>query len=117
MQRWLPVAVYTSLRLGVFLASWLLIQAFTPLRGLTALVTALLVSGLVSLFLLNRHRDAMSGVVASAVSRLNARIDRAAAAEDVELRQGQSRAQGDAVDPDGDAGQLQHPDEAGPGRA
>lgn len=78
------VLVYTTMRLLMFLAVWLLLQLLTPLRGLWALVLALLVSGAISFFLLNRQRDAMSGVVAGFFGRINDRIDASTRAEDID---------------------------------
>jgi hypothetical protein len=63
------------MRLLLFIAVWLLLQLLTPLRGLWALVLALMVSGAISFFLLNRQRDAMSGVVAGFFGRINDRIN------------------------------------------
>ena len=74
--------VYTLLRVGLVLALWWLLQLVTPLRGVLALVVAILVSGLLSLFLLNRPRQAMGEGVAGFFARMNARIDASAAAED-----------------------------------
>lgn len=119
MKPWVPVVAYTSLRLGIFMAAWLLIQAFTPWRGLTALAAALLASGLVSLFLLNRHRDAMSSSVTGFFGRLNERIDRATRAEDADppSGQGQPGPEAEPVDQDGEAGLLQDGDEGPSQRA
>lgn len=76
--------VYTGLRLGVFLAVWLLVQWVTGLRGLMALALAIVISGAISLLLLNRQRDAMSTGVARFFRRINERIDASTRAEDVD---------------------------------
>lgn len=76
------VAVYTAMRVGLFVGVWLLLQLLTPLRGLWAVAVAILTSGLISLFLLNRQRAAMSSVVGGFFGRINARIDAASQAED-----------------------------------
>ncbi|MFM8352773.1 MAG: DUF4229 domain-containing protein [Actinomycetales bacterium] len=76
--------MYTSLRLGVFLAVWLLVQWVTGLRGLMALALAIVISGAISLLLLNRQRDAMSTGVARFFRRINERIDASTRAEDVD---------------------------------
>lgn len=116
--------VYTALRIGLVLALWWLIQLVTPLRGVLALAVAILVSGLVSLVLLNRPRQAMGEGVAGFFARMNARIDASAAAEDAwddELRARASAAeqdaQEDAVRADEQAGAREDGDERGAGRA
>lgn len=76
--------VYTGLRLAVFLAVWLLIQWITGLRGLMALALAVVISGAISLLLLNRQRDAMSAGVSRFFRRINERIDASTRAEDVD---------------------------------
>lgn len=76
------IAVYTAMRVGLFVGVWLLLQLLTPLRGLWAVAVAILMSGLISLFLLNRQRTAMSSVVGGFFGRINARIDAASQAED-----------------------------------
>lgn len=76
--------LYTSARLGVFLAVWLILQWLTGLRGLMALALAIVISGAISLLLLNRQRDAMSTKVASFFRRINERIDASTRAEDVD---------------------------------
>lgn len=116
--------VYTALRVGLVLALWWLLQLVTPLRGVLALVVAILVSGLISLFLLNGPRQRMGEGVAGFFGRLNARIDASASAEDAwddELRARASAreqdAEQDAVDPEQDARAGQDGDERGPDRA
>jgi len=76
--------VYTGLRLAVFLAVWLLVQWLTGLRGLMALALAIVISGAISLLLLNRQRDALSSGVARFFRRINERIDASTRAEDVD---------------------------------
>lgn len=75
------VVIYTAARLGLFLVcaalGWL-----AGLSGPFLLIAALLLSGLLSWFLLRRQRIAMGGVVEGRVSRLRERIDSRAAAED-----------------------------------
>ncbi len=78
----LSIAVYTAMRVGLFAGVWLLLQLLTPVRGLWAVAVAILASGLISLFLLNRQRAAMSSVVGGFFGRINARIDAASQAED-----------------------------------
>lgn len=54
------------------------------LRGVFLALIAFLVSGVLSLFLLDRQRDALGASVAGVFSKLNARIDASARAEDVD---------------------------------
>ena len=115
--------VYTALRIGLVLALWWLLQLVTPLRGVLALVVAILASGILSLFLLNGPRQRMGEGVAGFFGRLNARIDASAAAEDAwddELRARASapeqEAQQDAVDPQQDARAGEDGDESRPDR-
>lgn len=81
-RRLVAVLTYTGLRLLLLLAVWILIELVTPLRGVTSIVVALLASGVISLFLLNRQRASMSVVVGSFFRGINERIDAAARAED-----------------------------------
>lgn len=83
-RRWLAFLVYTLLRLVLLIAIWILIAWITPVKGLWALALALLVSGAVSLFVLDRQRDAMSIGVARFFSGINERIEASARAEDVD---------------------------------
>jgi hypothetical protein len=78
----LAVVAYTVSRLVLLLVCWLPLQLFTPLRGLIALAVAVLASGIISYFLLDRRRDAMAAQLGSFFSRLNSRIDRSTKAED-----------------------------------
>lgn len=75
---------YTVSRVLLFIAVWLLVQFATPLRGLTALIVALLVSGGIAFFLLNRQRDSASASVIGLFKRIDDRIERARTAEDVD---------------------------------
>ena len=80
--RWLPLLRYTLLRLALLIAAWAVIAWLTPVKGLWALALALLVSGAISLFVLDRQRDAMSLGVARFFTGINERIDAATRAED-----------------------------------
>lgn len=79
---WRAFLLYTALRTALLLVAWALVQLTTPLRGLLALAVALLVSGLLSVFVLDRQRERLSAGVAGFFARLNARIDASARAED-----------------------------------
>lgn len=135
--------VYTALRLLVLAVVWGVLQLTTPLRGLLAIAVALLISGLVSLFVLDRQRERLSIGVAGFFGRLNARIDASSRAEDEwddERRatassassassaspaapaapapsQGEQTAEQQAVHEDQQSGALEHPDERGPDRS
>ena len=73
---------FTALRLALFGFVWLLILLTTPLRGLLAAMVALLISGVISVVVLDRQRAAMGAVLAAFFGRINARIDASARAED-----------------------------------
>ena len=89
------VVRFTLLRVLLLAGVWVLVQVTPGLRGLTAIVVALLISGLISLVVLNRQRDAMGEVVAGFFRSINARIDASARAEDCE-----ETAEGQAVEQD-----------------
>jgi hypothetical protein len=81
-RQWVAWVSYTLLRVVFFLATWLIIQLTTPIRGVWAIALAIVISGVFSILLLSRQRDAMSGSVFGYFRRLNERIDAAAAKED-----------------------------------
>lgn len=108
------IAVYTAMRLGLFVGVWLLLQLLTPLRGLWAVALAIIVSGLISLFLLNKQRAVMSSVVAGFFGRINSRIDAASQAEDD--WDDQSRGDGHGVDDDQTSGTHERGNETGSSR-
>jgi hypothetical protein len=111
------------MRVGLFLAVWLLLQLITPIRGLWGLFVAIIVSGVLSAFVLNRQRTAMGEVIGRFFGGINARIDAASRAEDdpvegefdalQEQAQGQSEAQGAGVDDHEPTGSRQRGDESG----
>lgn len=103
------------MRVGLFLGVWLLLQLLTPLRGLWAVALAIVTSGLISLFLLNRQRAAMSSVVGGFFGRINARIDAASQAED--HWDHESQGQGHGVSDDQMPGANQGRDEPGSARS
>lgn len=114
MRRPPPVLVYTTMRFLLFMSVWLVLQLLTPLRGLGALVVALLVSGAISFFLLNRQREAMSGVVAGFFGRINDRIDASARAEDYDdLPEGEPGTEGQPDRQDQGPGRLEGGDQSG----
>ncbi len=78
----LAVAVYTVLRVLLFAAVWLTIELLTPISGLLAIIAALLVSGAISLLVLDRQRGRAASVAAGFFGRINERIEASARAED-----------------------------------
>jgi Protein of unknown function (DUF4229) len=82
----MPILRYTVLRILVFLVIfgglWLISRDRVSL--LLVLALALLVSGLVSLYLLRRQRDEMAGRVADRVRRTRSRVQESTRAEDAE---------------------------------
>ena len=78
-----PVLVYTVARLALF-AAVLAPLYLLGMRGFLLLVLAVVLSGVLSLVLLNRVRAGFSSVVSGYFSRVNQRIDAATRAEDVD---------------------------------
>jgi len=73
--------VYTGMRLALFLVCLAAVYVI-GLRGFTALLVALVGSGLISLFLLARQRTEMSMAVDRRMSRLRTRAQARTRAED-----------------------------------
>jgi hypothetical protein len=81
-----PAASYSIRRIGLFVVT--LVVSALVMRGVNfffVLLFATLVSGVLSFVLLSDSREQMARSVAGRVSRLNARIDAAAAREDAAL--------------------------------
>ena len=76
-----PILVYTLLRLVLFLAVAFLLGAIGA-RGLLLLVLAFVVSGFLSLVLLDGPRSRFGATVGNYFSGINRRIDEAARSED-----------------------------------
>jgi len=76
--------LYTALRVAMFAGAWLLIEVFTPIHGLFAAAFAIIISGAVSIVVLNGRRDAMSEALFGFFRRMNERIDASARAEDID---------------------------------
>ena len=72
---------YTALRLGLFVVAFLLLY-LAGARSLLLLLGAILVSGLISYFLLNRQRMAMSSAISKRVTNFRERLDAGTRAED-----------------------------------
>ena len=78
----LTIIVYTALRIGLFAILWFAIAKLTPLSTLFSAVAAILISGALSVVLLDRQRGAMAQSVGGFFERINNRIERSASAED-----------------------------------
>ena len=109
-------AVYTGLRLLLWLGVWAILQFLTPVKGVLAIVIALLISGAISIVVLDRQRDAMSEGVGAFFGRINDRIEKSAAAEDywqepADSSPGEQSSGEQPVDEHEDAGHLEHGDE------
>ncbi|MCF8527769.1 MAG: DUF4229 domain-containing protein [Candidatus Nanopelagicales bacterium] len=78
------LAVYTVLRVALFAVVWGVIWFLTPLDAVWSAVAAILISGAISLVLLDRQRGRVGAAAGGFFSRLNARIDAASRAEDVD---------------------------------
>lgn len=81
--QWLNFVAYTVVRLLLWLGVWAILQFLTPVKGILALVLALLISSAISIVLLDRQRDAMSESVGAFFGGINRKIESSAAAEDV----------------------------------
>lgn len=116
------VIVYSLLRIGIFLAAWALVWYLTPLDALWAAVAGLLISGAVSLVVLDRQRGRVGRATGRFFARINERIDAATRAEDLDedwppagvSRDGEQKAEYEAVDEDEDARAGERGDESGP---
>lgn len=80
----LAIAVYTVLRVALFAAVWLTFELLTPISGLWAIVFAILISGAISIILLDRQRDRVAAVAAGFFRGINERIEASARAEDLD---------------------------------
>ena len=81
--------VYTAMRIGLFVASllvvfgvWMLLSDQVPV--LWAVVIAFVMSGLASYFLLNRQREAFARRVERRAERMQERIEQMKSKEDVD---------------------------------
>jgi len=72
---------YTVLRLGLFVVAFSLLY-LAGARSLLLLGGAILISGLISYFLLNRQRMAMSSVISKRVTNFRERLDAGTRSED-----------------------------------
>lgn len=78
-----PALVYTAARVLLLLVVFGVL-ALLGMRGVALIVLAFLLSGAISLLLLNGPREGMAGGIAGRMRRWNARIDESSRAEDVD---------------------------------
>lgn len=76
-----PLLRYTLARIGLFAAA-VAVGSVAGLRGLTLWVSAILLSGVASWFLLSRLRDAAGVRIEQRITAINDRIDASARKED-----------------------------------
>lgn len=76
------ILIYTLLRVALFAVVWVVVEFVTPFDGVWAAVAAILISGAISLIVLDRQRGAVGAVAAGFFGRINARIEASARAED-----------------------------------
>ena len=86
------VLIYTLLRVALFLLVWLTIELLTPISGVWAIVVAILISGAISLVLLDRPRNRAGAAAGGFFSRINERIEASARAEDIDDEPDQANA-------------------------
>ncbi len=72
---------YTGMRLLLFIVA-LIVLYLLGARAFWLVGLALLISGVMSLLLLSRQRDAMSGALASSVRSFRTRLDEGSRSED-----------------------------------
>lgn len=118
--------MYTVLRILLFAGVWALLWYLTPLDALWSAVAALLISGAISIVVLDRQRGRVGAAAGSFFSRMNERIDAATRAEDVDdeidagapdSAQGQQGPEQEPVDEEQEPGLLQGGHEVGPASA
>ncbi|MGO8886371.1 MAG: DUF4229 domain-containing protein [Streptosporangiaceae bacterium] len=72
---------YTAMRILLFIVA-LLLTYLAGARGLLLIAVALVISGVISYFLLSRQREAMSGSIVSSVRSFRTKLDAGTRAED-----------------------------------
>lgn len=120
----LAILIYTLLRVGLFAVVWVAIELLSPIHGLLAAVAAILISGAISIVVLDRQRGAVGSVAAGFFGRINARIEASARAEDAEddgdldaSGQAEGQAEDEAVGEQEKPGSLERRDQLGSERA
>jgi len=90
-----PIVVYTVARLCIFVAVALPLRVI-GLTGLMWLAMSLMISGMISLFVLDGVRSQFGGRVSGFFQRLNRRIDDATRAEDEDSLADEGQAQAES---------------------
>jgi hypothetical protein len=103
--QFMAILVYTALRAVLLAAVWLVVELVTPIHGVWAVVVALLISGAISVVVLDRQRGAVGHVAAGFFGRINDRIEASTRAEDDDPSddasvsgEGEQAPQGESVD-------------------
>jgi hypothetical protein len=78
------VIIYTLLRVALFAVVWVVIELVTPIHGVWAAASAILISGAISIVVLDRPRDRVGAAAGRFFGRINARIDASTRSEDDE---------------------------------
>lgn len=104
-----PVLVYTVLRTLVLIVTGGLLY-LVGVRGVWLLLFAFLISGIASIFVLDRRREAAAGGVVEAVQKVNNKIETSASAEDALVADAGSAAARDAIPADDDLADLEPDD-------
>jgi hypothetical protein len=84
------VIVYTLLRIALFALVWVIVELVTPIHGAWAAATALLMSGAISLVVLDGPRGKVGLAAGRFFGRINDRIEASARAEDDDAPSGDS---------------------------
>lgn len=102
--------MYTVLRVLLFAGVWAVLWYLTPLDALWSAVAALLISGAISIVVLDRQRGRVGAAAGSFFSRMNERIDAATRAEDLDdVVEAPDSAQGQQGPEQEPVGQQQEP--------
>lgn len=76
------MTVYTLLRIAVFAVVWVIIELLTPIHGLWAAAAAIVMSGAISIVVLDRPRSKVGVAFGRFYGRINDRIEASASRED-----------------------------------
>lgn len=121
---------YTLLRIGLFVVVWLVLEFLTPLSLAWTLIGAIVMSGAISVVVLDRTRGEAGRSVSGYFRRINARIEASTSAEDAAddaaraaaaatasaSAQGEGDAQDQPVAEQQGSGALEGGDQSGPSR-
>lgn len=119
------LVIYTLLRILLFSAVWAVVWFLTPLDAVWSAMAALLISGAISLVLLDRQRGRVGVAAGGFFARMNDRIDAATRAEDIDdpapatsprpagSGEGDEQAEQQPVDEQQGAGALEGSDQGG----